>query len=182
MAALLDKWLQTELLREPFEVEGLEQDGQMARHGGLDFKVRIDRIDKVADGGRVLIDYKTGMTSADWRGERPDNPQLPIYALLRPEGLVAVAYGKVNASECCFVAESARRGIFKPGGRASSLEGMPDFPALVALWSRRIETIAAEFAAGCAAVAPTIRACASCGLQPLCRVPAGLDEGGIPDV
>jgi hypothetical protein len=130
----------------------------------------------------VLIDYKSGMTSADWRGERPDNPQLPIYAVMLPAGLVAVAYGKVNVSECCFVAETARRGIFKPGGRASSLEGMPDFAALVAVWSQRLETIASEFAAGYAAVAPTIRACASCGLQPLCRVPASLDEGGIQDV
>jgi probable DNA repair protein len=182
MAALVAKWLQTELLRESFEVEGLEQGAQIARHGGLEFKVRIDRIDTLADGGRVLIDYKSGMTSADWRGERPDNPQLPIYAVMLPAGVVAVAYGKVNASECCFVAETARRGIFKPGGRASSLEGMPDFAALVALWSQRLETIASEFAAGYAAVAPTIRACASCGLQPLCRVPASLDEGGIQDV
>jgi probable DNA repair protein len=178
MAALLNKWLRTELLREPFEVERLEHGAQTARHGGLEFSVRIDRIDRLADGGRVLIDYKTGVASADWRGDRPDNPQLPIYALLHPDGLVAVAYGKVNAGECSFVAEAARGGTFKPRGRPSSLEGMPDFGALVALWSRRIEKIALGFAVGHAEVAPTPRACASCGLQPLCRIPAALDEGG----
>ena len=41
-------------------------------------------MDRLADGARVLIDYKTGVATADWRGERPDNPQLPIYALLQP--------------------------------------------------------------------------------------------------
>jgi len=179
LAKLLDKWLQTELLREPFEVERLEQGEQTARHGGLEFTVRIDRVDRLTDGGRVLIDYKTGAATPDWRGERPDNPQLPIYALLRPAGLVAVAYGKVNASECCFVAEAERGGIFKLRSRASQMEGMPNFSALLATWSQRIEKIAAEFAAGNAAVAPTLRACASCRLQPLCRVPAALEPADI---
>ena len=45
------------------------------------FKVRIDRVDRLADDARVLIDYKTGAATTDWRGDRPDNPQLPIYAL-----------------------------------------------------------------------------------------------------
>jgi probable DNA repair protein len=176
LAALIDKWLRTEQQREPFEVESLEAGTEVARHGGLDFAVRIDRSDRLADGARVLIDYKTGATSPDWRGERPDNPQLPVYALLRPEGLVAVAYARVNADECCFVAETARGGIFKPRSRPSALEGMADFRSLIELWSTRIDAIAKEFAGGYAAVAPTLRACESCELQPLCRVPAALDE------
>jgi len=177
LAGLLDKWLEIELLREPFEVERLELGSQTARHGGLEFKVRIDRADRLASGGRVLIDYKTGAAAPDWRGDRPDNPQLPIYALLRPDALVAVAYGKVNASECCFIAESERGGVFRPGGRPSAMEGLPDFSALIATWSQRIETLASGFAAGDARVAPTLRACASCRLQPLCRVPAAPGEG-----
>ncbi len=172
---VLDKWLQLEQLREPFEVESLEQGAETARHGGLEFNVRIDRRDRlVSDGARVLIDYKTGAVAADWRGERPDNPQLPIYALLHPEDLVAVAYGKVDAGECTFVAEAARGGIFKARGRPSHLEGQPTFGALLGLWSRRIESLAAEFATGHAAVAPSAHACEGCGLQPLCRIPSAL--------
>ena len=181
LSLLLNQWLDTEILREPFEVEGLESGAQSAYHGGLEFKVRIDRIDRLVDGGRVLIDYKTGRVAADWRGDRPDNPQLPIYALLRPDALVAVAYGKVNASECGFITETERGGLFKPKGRPTLLEGMPDFSALVALWSQRIEKIAGEFAAGRAEVAPTVRACATCRLQPLCRIPSALDEREISD-
>jgi probable DNA repair protein len=176
MGSVLGKWLDVERQREPFEVEQLEHGTQPARHGGLEFAVRIDRVDRLADGTRVLIDYKTGLAAADWRGERPDNPQLPIYALLRPEALVAVAYGRVNAGECSFIAEAERRGIFKPNGRKSPLEGMPTLGALVDVWARRIENLAADFAAGRAAVAPTLRACKTCRLHGLCRVPAALED------
>ena len=175
LGCLLEKWLQTERMREPFEVERLEQDAEVARHGGLEFNIRIDRMDRLpADGGRVLIDYKTGAVKADWRGDRPDNPQLPLYALLHPEALVAVAYGKVDAGESGFVAEAGRDGIFKPRGKRSTLEGQPDFAALVGVWSRRIDALAGEFAAGHAAVSPTLHACGSCHLQSLCRIPSAL--------
>jgi probable DNA repair protein len=176
MGSVLAKWLDLERQREPFEVEQLEHATQQARHGGLEFAVRIDRVDRLADGTRVLIDYKTGLAAADWRGERPDNPQLPIYALLRPAALVAVAYGRVNAGECSFIAEAERAAIFKPTGRKSPLEGMPTLAALIEVWARRIENLAADFAAGKAAVAPTLRACKTCRLHGLCRVPAALEE------
>ncbi len=176
MGGVLYKWLETERQREAFEVEQLEHGTQVVRFAGLDFAVRIDRVDRLADGARVLIDYKTGIATADWRGERPDNPQLPIYALLRPEDLVAVAYGRVNAAECSFVAETERPAIFKPRGRISALEGMPSLSALIEVWSGRIESLAADFAAGYAAVAPTVRACKTCRLHGLCRVPAALED------
>jgi ATP-dependent helicase/nuclease subunit B len=175
LRGLLTKWLQLERTRAPFLIEALEGRDQIARFGGLEFRVRIDRIDRLPDGARVLIDYKTGAADPDWRGERPDNPQLPVYALLSPQALVAVAYAKVNAAECGFVAESERGEIF-PRIRRSEMEGMATFAELIQVWSGRIERIAAEFAAGRAEVAPTIKACQSCKLQGLCRVPAALEE------
>ena len=60
MAERARQWLDVETLREPFEVEQLEQGSEVARIGGLEFRVRIDRVDRLADGSRVLIDYKTG--------------------------------------------------------------------------------------------------------------------------
>jgi hypothetical protein len=179
LSDLLCKWLRIEAQREPFEVERLEQDVEIAHHAGLAFAVRIDRVDKLQDGSRVLIDYKSGLASADWRGERPDNPQLPIYALLQPQALVAVAYGRISAAECDFVAESERKGIFSSGSRASQMEGMPNFGALMALWSQRIEKLAREFADGRAAVDPTLHACRSCRLHGLCRVPSALDIAAV---
>jgi hypothetical protein len=171
---LLDRWLALESARAPFQVEHIEGGGESAHHGGLAYTLRIDRIDRLEDGSRVLIDYKTGWVAPDWRGERPDNPQLPMYALKYRENLVAVAYGRVSAAECRFVAESARADIF-PGVRASRLEGMTSFAELIAAWERRVESLAEEFARGAAEVAPKDTACRYCRLQGLCRVPSTLD-------
>ena len=55
---LLGKWLDTEALRAAFRVEQIEHEAQEASFAGLGFRVRIDRIDSLADGARVLIDYK----------------------------------------------------------------------------------------------------------------------------
>ncbi len=181
MHNVLQKWLEVERLRPPFEVATLEQDKQVVRHAGIEFSIRIDRVDQLTDGARVLIDYKTGRAARDWRGDRPDNPQLPLYALSRPEALVAVAYGRVNASECRFVAEAERDAIFRPGRAKTTLEGEPSLAALLDVWSRRIENLAADFAAGRAAVAPTVRACRSCTLQGLCRIPGALEDAVAAD-
>ncbi len=179
---VLAKWLDVERLRSPFEVQNLELGGNAVRFGGLEFSVRIDRVDRLPDGGCVLIDYKTGATHTDWQGDRPDNPQLPIYALLHPQALVGVAYGRVNAADPGFKGEHQRADIFKPRRTGTSLEGLPDFPALIEVWRRRVERLAQEFAAGRAEVAPTATACRSCRLQGLCRVPAGLEETELEPV
>ncbi|MGO9623852.1 MAG: PD-(D/E)XK nuclease family protein [Steroidobacteraceae bacterium] len=176
MRSLLDRWLDVERQREPFAVERLEQGRQPARHAGVEFACRIDRVDRLRDGARVLIDYKTGLSDADWRGPRPDNPQLPVYALQYAERLVAVAYGQVNAADSRFVAESERAGVFEPRQRRSKLEGFGSFGELLGVWSARIERLAAELAAGRAEVAPTLQACATCHLQGLCRISADTDD------
>jgi ATP-dependent helicase/nuclease subunit B len=183
LQGLLERWLELESRRAPFQVKHVEGSGETALHGGLVYKLRIDRIDRLEDGSHVLIDYKTGWVQPDWRGERPDNPQLPMYALRHRDGLVAVAYGGVNARDCRFVAESGRGDIF-PSVRASRLEGMASFADLVAVWERRVERLAEEFSSGAAQVAPKDTACRYCHLQGLCRVPSTLDalEPFVPAV
>ncbi|HLW24956.1 MAG TPA: PD-(D/E)XK nuclease family protein [Steroidobacteraceae bacterium] len=176
LEGLLGRWLEVERVRVPFAVERLELPAQAVRFGALELEVRIDRVDRLDDGTCVLIDYKTGAAVVDWRGERPDNPQLPIYALTLRRPLAAVAYGRINAVGCEFIAETDRPGLFKPGKRASSLEGRAHLDELIPLWEARIGRLAHELEAGRAVLDPTRGACTFCKFQALCRIDPALIE------
>ncbi len=69
IVALIEEWLDYEAQRADFTVEAGEEK-LTANVGELKLQVRVDRIDAV-DGGRVIIDYKTGLLSAiSWDGPR----------------------------------------------------------------------------------------------------------------
>lgn len=177
LEALLERWLEIERLRLPFRVERLEGEAPTLRLGGLDYEVRIDRVDRLEeDDAQVLIDYKSGSVGCDWRGERPDNPQLPLYALTLPGALAGVAYARINASDCRFYAETDRKALFKPRTNPTQLEGAASLGELKLLWARRLERLARDVAAGRAVLDPTPTACASCDFAGLCRVDAAAIE------
>ena len=50
----------------------------------------IDRVDEIANGQKIIIDYKTGQASiSNWLFENISEPQMPIYALTLPADEVA---------------------------------------------------------------------------------------------
>ena len=76
-------WLEVEKQRSEFTVLKTEDTLEHMHLGGVELRCRIDRIDRV-EQGTVLMDYKTGgVNSNACDGERPDEPQLPAYAVLR---------------------------------------------------------------------------------------------------
>jgi ATP-dependent helicase/nuclease subunit B len=80
---LLCRWIEFEKNRTPFAVIALEKT-IAANLGKLTFKLRIDRIDRLADDSLIIIDYKTGKNKPQpqaWDSERPDDPQLPLYCI-----------------------------------------------------------------------------------------------------
>ncbi|OZI71030.1 PD-(D/E)XK nuclease family protein [Bordetella genomosp. 12] len=81
--SVLARWMALEAGRLPFVVQGLEDDHRW-RRGPLSLKLRLDRMDRLADGRAVILDYKTGSAQArpeaDWSRARPINLQLPFYA------------------------------------------------------------------------------------------------------
>ena len=56
---LLKEWLKIESSRSKFEVLEKEEE-KIVTFGGIEFHLRIDRIDKLADDSYLIIDYKTG--------------------------------------------------------------------------------------------------------------------------
>lgn len=78
---LLTAWLTLEKQRDPFTVTALEHTLTLEL-SGINFKLRIDRIDKTSDGKTIIIDHKISICKPDdWFGERPEEPQLPLYSL-----------------------------------------------------------------------------------------------------
>jgi probable DNA repair protein len=175
LCALLREWLQIEGERAPFEVlDALERDETVVL-GGLRLTVRLDRVDRLADGGEMLIDYKTGAASPqDWFGERPDDPQLPLYTLTRGAAPAALAFGLVRRGNCSLAGLGVRDAVapgirsLEPGGADTAR----DWPAQLVAWRATLERLAAEFRSGRVPVDPKRypQTCTHCDLRPLCRV------------
>lgn len=150
---LLEAWLAVELAREPFAVVAREQRLDLDLEG-LPVRLRIDRIDRLADGRLLLLDYKTGAARAGgWDGDRPEEPQLPLYALAAAEPLAGLALARVRIDErqgCGFagIADGAL-----PGCKPLAEHGLPgDWAGALAHWRQALGTLAREFLNGTATI------------------------------
>jgi probable DNA repair protein len=174
LAGLLQEWLTLELQRSEFRVVGLEQEIEVTLEA-LPLSLRIDRIDSLPDGSRVIIDYKSGVSRLrDWLGERPARPQLLLYSLAAPTLPSAVCFAQVRRHDCVFVGAGST-GV-APGIRTdiAGLMGndpeVPDWASLNARWQDALRCLAREFVSGAAQVEPRSGACKTCELQPFCRI------------
>lgn len=189
--ALLARLLELEKARAPFAVLGREEPRPVSV-AGVRLETRLDRVDRLADGSHVVLDYKTSreVSAADWRGERPDEPQLPLYAASGRGDLAAVAFAQLTARQVRFEGLSRTAGVL-PGvpSLAESKEAQyyPDWNGMLERWRAVLEALARDYLSGNAAVAPKRYpdTCKRCDFPTLCRVgelmdrgPAGEDAGG----
>jgi probable DNA repair protein len=177
LVALLRVWLAVERERTPFAVEALEQ-RQPLEIGGITVSGRMDRIDRLPDGRHVLIDYKTGRLRAGaWWGERPDEPQLPLYAASHGGSLAGVAFAQVRRDEPRFQGVADDPARFPGATRFDAIRLPPgeppfgSFAAVVERWRAALEGLAGGFRAGDARVHPKRGdTCEHCDLPGLCRI------------
>ena len=168
---LVVRWLEVEKQRAAFTVHEQELSRRVSI-GELQFDARIDRVDRLASGREVIIDYKTGEVSVDeWSGDRPESPQLPLYALAHDQPIGAISFAQIRPEKLIFA------------GVAQEAGALPDVPASdvatrMAEWKVVFERLAGEFAAGDARVDPKTfpATCAFCQLPALCRISAAVVE------
>ncbi len=168
LAKVAREWLELERSRPPFEVVFTEQE-KILSVSSLELKARLDRMDRLKGGGHVLVDYKTGagpLNPKQWEGPRPDDPQLPLYAVAAPQELAAVAFARVRPGAMRFIGLSRELNLL-PG-----VNEVRSWKNLLAEWRKDAEALGAAFAAGEARVDPKyeLKTCARCDLQTLCRV------------
>lgn len=171
-------WLALEKQRAPFRVVAVEQK-QTVSFGGLRVSARLDRMDAIP-GGYAVLDYKTGPASvAAWLGARPDEPQLPLYALSGAAGepVSALAFACLKTGAMGFKGLSRDVGQI-PGvkpleeQRAKEARQYPSWDALVGAWHEELHALGDAFAQGEAGVDPKHldETCRYCELRPLCRI------------
>ncbi|HWI38809.1 MAG TPA: PD-(D/E)XK nuclease family protein, partial [Burkholderiales bacterium] len=167
LARLAGEWLDLEKRRAPFEVMFVEQQRDL-KVAGLEMQSRIDRMDRVQDLGHVLIDYKTGgfPSARLWEGPRPDDPQLPLYAVAAPEELAAVTFAKVKPGDMKFM------GYARAPHMLPNVQHYHEWQRLLATWKKDAEALGKAFAEGDAHVDPKDfdKTCRRCELHTLCRV------------
>jgi RecB family exonuclease len=160
------EWLNEEKKRGDFKVISIE-DKRSIELGGLTLTTRLDRVDKLNDGQLIIIDYKTGVSSVDaMRGERPDEPQLPLYLVASQPDATAVVLAQVKTGRMKFKA-LARDSDLLPGVKAD-----PEWKQLVVSWRTDLTRIAVSFSEGDARVNPKkhLYTCRNCDLKPFCRI------------
>ena len=175
LVRLAQDWLAHEKQRGGFTVIATE-DKRHVEIGGLAFNARLDRVDEITGGARIIIDYKTGAPSAAaMLGERPDEPQLPLYLVAAEPAAAAVAFAQVRAGDMKFAALARDADLLsgiKAFAESRYREHGASWEDLVAAWRTELTRIAADFAAGNAAVDPKRypQTCRYCEVKPFCRI------------
>lgn len=147
LVKLIGAWLEDEKERPPFRVVAIEE-SRTVTFAGLMLNLRIDRIDELGAGQRLVIDYKTGSSKvSSWLGDRPDEPQLPLYAISNNEAVDAIAFAQLNAKG---------RGWAGLGIEALQHPGIAppaqSWPETLQLWQSALTHLAEEFKQGDARV------------------------------
>jgi ATP-dependent helicase/nuclease subunit B len=172
------QWLALEKERQPFKVIEMEdRDKYQANAGGVKIKVIIDRIDELEDGRKLVIDYKTGSVApAQWFGERPEAPQLPLYSMVVEGNVAAVAFAQVKAGEMAF------KGVAEEGGVLPAVKSYEQLKytnketwgEVLEEWQQTMEKLGEAYRNGDAAIDPKHKSktCENtyCNLKSLCRI------------
>lgn len=164
-------WLvNVEAERTSFIVTSLEQSETLpVKH--LEVTVKADRIDLVEGQYTVIVDYKTGQKSRTaWKGERPDDPQLPLYAIKHRKDVDGVVFAVVKQGESAIKGEVDDAVTLLKGRGTKSIGHVEDWPKHMEGWDVVLSKLAEDFSAGVAKVDPKkATSCDYCELTPLCR-------------
>ena len=173
---LTQQWLEIEKQRADFKVVDFEKEVN-AEVNGIGVHLWIDRIDELADGRKVVIDYKTGSVNpAQWFGDRPEDPQLPLYSMVEGEGVCAVLFAQLKAAQMKFNGVVEEAGLLPdlPPSRNPQLKQVTEqWPQVLDDWKQTISQLAQGFRHGRAEVnpkKPSTCETSYCELSGLCRI------------
>jgi ATP-dependent helicase/nuclease subunit B len=172
---LLSSWLDLEKTRPPFTVAAIEEEKSI-QIDDFSLSIRVDRIDELSDGEKLIIDYKTkkNCDTNDWFGLRPDEPQLPLYCITNQEAIVGLAFAQLHTSQIEI------KGLTQKDLKLASLKMLTEkskadattWEAQMQQWQLNLMQLFRDFQSGNATVDPKNPAetCRYCDLQTFCRI------------
>ena len=181
LSALLRPWLDEELRRPPFVVSASERKLSNVQIGPLHLDLRVDRIDQIGDPDEseagtldlptAIIDYKTGTAATgQWLSERPEKPQLPLYAVAASPPPAGIAFAVLKAGK--------DRGLesFAVDRQIFGSSRSKDFETQLEDWNRVLTNLAEAFHQGDVTVDPRAypKTCEHCSQRTLCRLDLSL--------
>lgn len=182
---ILKQWLLIEKERSEFKVIETEE-WKTIVFEDIELHLRVDRVDELADGRCVILDYKTGTVSKnDWESENPNDPQLPLYAVTHEQQVAAIAFASLKRGKLGFVGQAESEDILPAVKQDTELE----WQEKLEYWQQVLTKLADDFRNGIATVEPTTTACRYCELHSLCRIHERIEsmdddsiEEGLADV
>jgi ATP-dependent helicase/nuclease subunit B len=154
--------------RPAYEIETLEKNYHIEL-GPLSFQVRLDRLDKLSEHEKWVIDYKTSLPSPlPWYEEETLEPQLLLYALLDP-AIQVILFHELKKGQSMVKGLSA-----KPYASLSltALKENETWDDHRARWKAYLTQLAQAFFDGHWMAQPKAEMlCKSCSYQSLCRLP-----------
>jgi len=158
--------LEWEKQRPAFIIDALEQ-AYSINLSGLEIKIRVDRLDRV-ESNTWVIDYKSTLpTSKPWNEDRPQEPQLLLYALIN-ETINTILFMQIKTGQilCSGLGENKSdiRGL-------SHLKKEETWTETRAHWHEQLNTLAQEILQGQCIPNPVNKTlCTQCDFKNLCRM------------
>ena len=164
---LVNACLDWEKQRPAFTISALEQTFSI-QLADFELRVRIDRLDTLESGDKWVIDYKTSLpTSKPWNEDRPEAPQLLLYALL-DDTINALLFIQLKAGRLTCSGLSETDFPIKGMSTFKKNESWSDYQML---WRQQLTDLAIEFQNGfCPPTPSRASTCVSCEFQNLCRI------------
>ena len=162
---LLFDWLMFERERSDFTVLACEQ-WLTVNINGISVRLKLDRLDQLANGQQMIIDYKTGRNNSinAWFEERLQQAQLPLYAISQ-DHIDAISFAEVRLGNMKW------RGVSGHDVAMPGIKMLDNWENMLDSWSKQLNLLAKEFLSAHARVSPVNpTVCHACNLHSFCRI------------
>ncbi len=173
LSRILGAWLDVEGSRNiSFTVE-LSEAPLVWECEGLNLSLKVDRVDRLSTGQRIVIDYKSsaGQSAADWSQSPVKSPQLPCYSQAIAD-VETIAIGQVSMNEPAYLTLGADIGLDdadKKNKKAMDRAGVTELAGLKDQWLADLKSLVSAFVDGSGTPTPSPSACRYCHYAAICR-------------